>query len=116
MKMNKRIKKLWLMALRSGKYKQGRKTLKLGDNYCCLGVLCDLYIKETGTKWGSIPNSRRGIFMNMASELPPDVVDWAGLEGINPIVGKHYAIDRNDGVHIGKQSFNAIAKAIERHL
>ena len=42
--MNKRIKKIWLKALRSGKYEQGAGTLKQIDQegrprYCCLGVL-----------------------------------------------------------------------------
>jgi hypothetical protein len=32
----------WLEALRSGKYKQGRGQLVLGDAYCCLGVLCEV--------------------------------------------------------------------------
>ena len=32
----------WVEALRSGKYEQGNKFLRLGDRYCCLGVLCDL--------------------------------------------------------------------------
>ena len=50
--MKKRVKKLWVEALRSGGYKQGRKRLRYGDTYCCLGVLCDLYRKETGEgKW-----------------------------------------------------------------
>lgn len=32
----------WIVALRSEEYKQGRKKLKVGDRFCCLGVLCDL--------------------------------------------------------------------------
>ena len=32
----------WAKALRSGKYAQGRGTLRNGDNFCCLGVLCDI--------------------------------------------------------------------------
>jgi hypothetical protein len=36
-------KKLWVRALRGGKYKQGRHALRNSDNTtCCLGVLCDL--------------------------------------------------------------------------
>lgn len=42
--MNKDIKRAWVKALRSGKYKQGRKQLRNGnDEMCCLGVLCNLY-------------------------------------------------------------------------
>jgi hypothetical protein len=45
--MDQQIKKQWVVALRSGKYKQGREYLrtKLSDgsySYCCLGVLCDI--------------------------------------------------------------------------
>ena len=39
----------WVAALRSGEYKQGRKSLKkLDGTYCCLGVKCDL---DDKTKW-----------------------------------------------------------------
>ena len=34
--------KTWVEALRSGDYKQGRQSLRQWDNYCCLGVACDL--------------------------------------------------------------------------
>ena len=40
MKRTDKIK--WLKALRSGKYSQGQDCLKDGDDYCCLGVLCDV--------------------------------------------------------------------------
>ena len=45
--MNKEIKQKWIDALKSGKYKKGKNFLRLsnenGDNqYCCLGVLCEL--------------------------------------------------------------------------
>lgn len=42
--MNKTLKKKWLRALRSGRYKQGTANLKVKKDgkleYCCLGVLC----------------------------------------------------------------------------
>ena len=46
--MNKALKKKWVAALRSGKYRQGRARLctpaKHGGHvkYCCLGVLCEI--------------------------------------------------------------------------
>lgn len=42
------LKKLWVAALRSGKYKQGSFCLqnKFGD-FCCLGVLADLVEPES---------------------------------------------------------------------
>lgn len=37
----------WLNALESGEYQQGRGKLRTKDNkFCCLGVLCDLAVKE----------------------------------------------------------------------
>ncbi len=54
--MDEQIKKQWVEALRSGRYKQGREYLRteLSDgsySYCCLGVLCD--IREVGL-WNSL--------------------------------------------------------------
>ena len=41
--MDKALKAKWLEALRSGKYKQGRGKLRsVDDEFCCLGVLCDI--------------------------------------------------------------------------
>lgn len=39
--MNKKLKKEWVKALRSGDFKQGTNKLRdLNNNYCCIGVLC----------------------------------------------------------------------------
>lgn len=54
-KFTQELKQKWLDALRSGKYKQGRKALHSdkyedGDRYCCLGVLCkvaDIPLKDS---------------------------------------------------------------------
>jgi hypothetical protein len=47
--MDKKLKTKWVRALRSGKYKQGRRALcKISGTkrpvkqFCCLGVLCEL--------------------------------------------------------------------------
>lgn len=38
------VKRKWLAALRSGKYKQGNNFMynKNDNSYCCLGVLCEI--------------------------------------------------------------------------
>lgn len=51
-KLPKVLKRKWVAALRSGKYKQGTRMLKYtGINgtfeYCCLGVLCEVAKLET---------------------------------------------------------------------
>ena len=38
----------WIQKLKSGEYKQGKYYLRCGDEYCCLGVLCDLF---DSSKW-----------------------------------------------------------------
>lgn len=37
----------WANALRSGKYFQGRGRLRVGNTFCCLGVLCDINGEQT---------------------------------------------------------------------
>jgi hypothetical protein len=82
--MDKRIKGLWLKALRSGEYKQGREYLN-NNGFCCLGVLCDLYAKETDHgRWIEDPILHCGpSFKSLngeSDEMPPlDVLVWAGL-------------------------------------
>lgn len=50
--MNKELVRQWVEALRSGRYKQGRKALRnIDDSYCCLGVLCDISKEELGIDW-----------------------------------------------------------------
>lgn len=46
--VNKEAIKLWVKALRSGRYRQATDTLRYVDSsknmrYCCLGVACNLY-------------------------------------------------------------------------
>ena len=49
--MNKTLKRKWIKALRSGRYRKGLNTLKTGQGhntrYCCLGVLAQI----SGVKW-----------------------------------------------------------------
>lgn len=40
-------KSRWIAALKLGNYKQGKNFLRKNDEYCCLGVLCDLM----GVEW-----------------------------------------------------------------
>lgn len=36
------IRDRWTAALRSGEYEQGKNRLRTGDEFCCLGVFCDV--------------------------------------------------------------------------
>lgn len=103
--MNSRIKKLWLRALRSRKYKQGKGQLKLGrkdPRHCCLGVLCEIAKAEGVIR--TYDGGRGG--------LPEKVREWADLYS-----GLPYA--RGLGLHTmndSGSSFKAIADRIEQYL
>lgn len=76
--MNPRVKELWMEALESGKYEQGRHRLKtLVGSYCCLGVLCVLHSQETNTPWGE----KLG-YLGEVTVLPSEVTKWAELPAI----------------------------------
>lgn len=85
--MNPEIKAKWLEALESGEYPKGKGGLRRpgkgagGDTFCCLGVLCDLYAKETGHEWVDMPGYYR-VFLGSDVFLPDEVVQWAEIYGI----------------------------------
>ena len=45
--MNENAEK-WLHALENGGYQQAALGIRLPDGYCCMGVACDVYHRETG--------------------------------------------------------------------
>lgn len=90
--MEKKIADKWIAALRSGKYTQGKKTLKTANgDMCCLGVLCDVY---NPNGWSSkveefSPTSDTIVQFNCyvtgsgseaSSFLPGEVVAWADMK------------------------------------
>lgn len=68
-----RIAKKWVAALRSGKYKQGRRALHTKRGHCCLGVLECVALEE------KVINtlSYRG-----QGALTQIVREWAGLKSM----------------------------------
>lgn len=116
--MNERVKKLWIEALTSGEYEQGKGVLRDGDTFCCLGVLCDLHRKEVGGEWELLFETSRFYYHQTDSILPETVAAWAGLPHLNPTV----AVPFRDS-EIGLSYFNdkgtpfpEIAKLIEANL
>ena len=87
------IKTKWVADLRSGKFPQTTTVLRNGNGYCCLGVLCDLYSRETGVEW-AVPNDYDTCTMHGAdSVLPYEVRVWADLpneHGAYVAVSKRY--------------------------
>jgi hypothetical protein len=116
--MNQDIKRLWIDALRSGNYQQGRGQLRSGDRYCCLGVLCELAVAANVV--GNVEGNDCGFYYydGDGSILPISVIEWAGLFSNNPEVtydddGKRTGLAQlND---MGR-TFDQIADLIERNL
>ncbi len=81
--MNEHYKKLWIEALRSGKYQQGQGALKDDDGFhCCLGVIanevsCDNWTKETNYYYNFTYN---GIETRSYGTLPHTLLEFLGLE------------------------------------
>jgi hypothetical protein len=96
--MDQTIKNKWISSLRSGKYKQARGFLRDEENkFCCLGVLCQMYIEETGKAEWKFNDDKKADAMsfyqvkflddNWVQEtqlLPPQVMQWAGLKSADP--------------------------------
>ena len=112
--MNENAKE-WVKALRSGDYKQGHGRLHVDDTYCCLGVACDLFIKQGGT----LEVTGTDLFGKNATSynggrfvLPFTVMAWLGLKEENGTYeddGIHTLTDQNDT----GDSFEQIADTIE---
>ena len=108
--MKPEIKKIWLEALRSGNYKQGKGVLNCNGKFCCLGVLADLYSEQTDHPWVS---SYPGMKMHgLIAKLSNQLLDWSGITTSLGRYSEGSLVDDNDK---GK-SFLEIADIIEKHF
>lgn len=119
--MKHSIKKKWIAALRSGDYTQCKGKLRSKNEFCCLGVLCNLHA-QAHPEFAATqkdPNS-----YDDERVLPSDrILIWAGIHdesliinGITADIVTHLW-ERNDGLStFGKHNFNDIADFIEKHL
>lgn len=114
--MDKKIKKLWLAALRSGEYRQARYKLRTRQNgFCCLGVLCNIHAQEN-PELAALNVSPLSYF-GETGLLPSKVKSWAGLKSNNPTVkykGNTVTLALlNDNKRL---TYNQIADLIEEQL
>jgi hypothetical protein len=72
------IKAKWVADLRSGKFPQTDNCLRNSYGFCCLGVLCDLYSRETGEEWETGFSNQFSMHGN-DNVLPLEVRVWADL-------------------------------------
>lgn len=116
-KMNPEVKALWIEALRSGKYQQGQGALRRisdgggPDQFCCLGVLCDLAPTELGSWFSAEFENYRQFGTNVNTSqvgvLTSEVTNWANLFYYGEL------IDLNDSK---KAPFTKIADYIQENL
>lgn len=127
--MKEEIAKLWVEALRSGAYSQAKyalcKEYSDGCAFCCLGVLCELYVREKNEPdsvhlledldYERISNKpyRQRIYYGHTSVLPQEVVQWAGLNSATPSISNVELSSLNDTF---SKSFSEIADSIELHF
>ena len=127
------IKELWKAALRGGEYKQGQGALRslclrTGTfEYCCLGVLTDLYAKANNC---TFEQACEGNYEghNENSYLSDKVAIWAGfVDGYGHVACDPVLIPfeqsspvKRDGlcsqINDAGTSFNRIADLIDRNL
>jgi hypothetical protein len=113
-------RKRWVASLRSGEFKQGTGCLKdNNDKYCCLGVACEIYRRETSDgEWLPLANNYE--FKSHVDEfdtviLTPAVVEYFGLKCENPKIKnslRYTLAELNDKGF----SFEQIANVIEEYL
>lgn len=116
--MDKEIKARWVEALRSGNYEQGRYNLRRRDQFCCLGVLCDVVKDEVNYNWLPVQDSEGTFYkFDEADEILPKVVaDYADLQ-LSPRVkvsgGEREIAILNDSA---EYSFEQLADLIEEQF
>lgn len=110
--MDPEIKAKWIVALRSGKYEQTQKSLRTGNAFCCLGVLCDLVKPKA---WLGSDDDPFYYHVGQATSFPDDsVLEAAGTSREDGDGGHPFwqlAHMNDDG-----KSFAEIADYIEKSL
>lgn len=114
--MNPTIKKEWVAALRSGEYEQGTGYLRSGNEFCCLGVLCDIALRKGIVyMWRNLGYTYFGTDSNSSYlQLPAPVVRWAELDAADPRIEDHQALSYYNDT--AGYSFDEIADLIEEKL
>lgn len=116
---NKGNLRKWVAALRSGRFKQGRRALVTstpdGPLHCCLGVACEVALAE-GLRMEVLEPPDSGgawLFDGNGGTLPLAMSRWLGVRNTDPAIGNGVqATHANDSVML---TFEQIADAIEKY-
>lgn len=109
----------WIETLESGKYKQGRQSLRTADDgFCCLGVYCDILSKKGLGEWSHDGHAWKFTFRDEGEEgtLPSTVVGLGfqqacGFAYNAGTAGSRTLADANDG----GRPFKEIARIIRNN-
>ena len=101
----------WITALESGEYKQRKNFLRVGNEYCCFGVACEL------ANIPQIKNKTGRYAYNGETQTPPVALQvYLGFTARNPVI-KLNTQDRTnlDVMNDGGENFETIARTIRDH-
>ena len=96
----------WITALESGEYKQRKNFLRVGNEYCCFGVACELAkIPELVNTFGQYA------YDGETKRIPKSLKIYMGFKGNNPVI-KITTLDRTflDIMNDNGESFKTIAR------
>ena len=126
--MNEVVKNKWVSALRSGEYAQTQSKLRDDRGFCCLGVLCDLAVKDGIIPQPTADPDGMGDYIYGQNEtdfgsglvLPEKVAEWANLPSENPWVDWYdEGVEKNGPISNPNDEgvpFSKIADIIEKQL
>src|ERR1043165_9744868 len=104
--MKTEIKNLWVRALTSGEFKQGKMFLSHSGMYCINGVLCALAMVYGHCDYKT--NNAIGVFDGELFLPPQCVLEWAGL--------KEAQVVRLAELNDGTKNFTQLAEYIKEHV
>jgi len=114
----------WIDALESGQYEQGKFALKNNNEFCCLGVLCDLFVKEGIGEWEEDVNTNDDVEfiyegVTFRGTIPSSIYTKFGLDTSigddtdTYVTLLNYLVTMND---VDGRSFKEIAEVIKEKL
>ena len=111
--MNTKVIKEWIKALRSGKYKQCKRDLRNEDEFCVMGVLCDLHRKKFGGEWVKQSGRPFYSYKKRRCTITSEVRSWIGWQAMAITETPPSVIKMNDG---DDRDFNFIADQLEMRM
>lgn len=108
--MKRKLTEQWVSALKSGEYHQQTGYLHDEDTgrFCALGVLYDLYSKDTGKPWKHLVGSAMGSPCPMA-----ELKEWAGESSSSPLFSRVVVLNDARESDPRPKSFREIADWLE---